>query len=167
VVIVRHREAWSDSAAHIRANTAAIEPPAFARNVLNREHTTINLERDAMNCRHFFRSAGLGSVRSRRKRDDHHAPNKAPTSPQIQHELDDEHITINSIESPATAHRSKCWRYVFFTTAIHSHIRSSTFAPHHLTIHKSMHKFDGLFLSNGPGDLTYNVETIEQLKRPR
>jgi carbamoylphosphate synthase small subunit len=30
-----------------------------------------------------------------------------------------------------------------------------------------MHKFDGLFLSNGPGDPTYNVETIEQLKRRR
>jgi carbamoylphosphate synthase small subunit len=27
------------------------------------------------------------------------------------------------------------------------------------------HKFDGLFLSNSPGDLTYNVKTIEQLKR--
>ena len=128
---MRHREAWSDSAAHIRANTAAIEPPAFARNVLNREHTTINLERDAMNCRHFFRSAGLGSVRSRRKRDDHHTPNKAPTSPQIQHELDDEHITINSIESPATAHRSKCWRYVFFTTAMPA---TSAPPPSHRTI---------------------------------
>jgi carbamoylphosphate synthase small subunit len=28
-----------------------------------------------------------------------------------------------------------------------------------------MHKFDGLFLSNGPNDPTYNVETIKQLKR--
>jgi hypothetical protein len=27
------------------------------------------------------------------------------------------------------------------------------------------HKFDGLFLSNGPGDPTYNVETIKQFKR--
>jgi carbamoyl-phosphate synthase (ammonia) len=27
-----------------------------------------------------------------------------------------------------------------------------------------MHKFDGLIFSNGPGDPTYNVETIEQLK---
>lgn len=28
-----------------------------------------------------------------------------------------------------------------------------------------MHLYDGIFLSNGPGDPTYNVETIEQLKR--
>jgi carbamoyl-phosphate synthase (ammonia) len=28
-----------------------------------------------------------------------------------------------------------------------------------------MHMYDGIFLSNGPGDPTYNTETIEQLKR--
>jgi hypothetical protein len=83
----------------------------------------------------FFRSAGLGSVRSRRKRDDHHAPNKAPTSPQKQHELDDEHITINSIKSPATAHRSKCWHYVFFTTATPG---TSAPPPSHRTILQSL-----------------------------
>ena len=104
--------------------------------IFNRKHTTIsNMERDVMNCRHFFRSASLGSVRSKQKRDDHHAPNKAPTSPQKQHELDDEHITINSIESPATAHRSKCWHYVFFTTATPG---TSAPPPSHRTILQSL-----------------------------